>query len=156
VIAFATSPGDVAYDGDSRHSPFTTALLEHIDTPDTPIQNVMTSVTRDVYLATKERQRPWVNASLISEVYLNPTPAAAQVAAVQPETPLASTQPASASTEARSSDAASIAWDREKILFQSAEKSGAVEDYQAYLTAYPQGQFASIAQNFIARAGSHS
>ena len=33
VIAFATSPGDVAYDGDSRHSPFTTALLDHIDTP---------------------------------------------------------------------------------------------------------------------------
>jgi peptidoglycan hydrolase-like protein with peptidoglycan-binding domain len=121
------------------------ALLDHIDTPDTPIQSVMTSVTRDVYVATKERQRPWVNASLISEVYLNPTPAAAG-------SPPPASEPASAPTEVRPSDEASIAWDREKILFQSAEKSGAVEDYQAYLAAYPQGQFASIAQNYIARA----
>lgn len=156
VIAFATSPGDVAYDGDSRHSPFTTALLDHIDTPDTPIQNVMTSVTRDVYLATKERQRPWVNASLISEVYLNPTAAAAQVASAETGTDPATSEPGSALPGARPSDEASIAWDREKILFQSAEKSGAVEDYQAYLAAYPQGQFASIARNYVARAANNA
>ena len=117
----------------------------------------MTSVTRDVYLATKERQRPWVNASLISEVYLNQKAAPApQVAAVQSESGPAAAEPVPALTEAPKSDDASIAWDREKILFESAQKSGAAEDYQSYLAAYPQGQFAGIAQNFIARAANNA
>jgi uncharacterized caspase-like protein len=149
VIAFATSPGDVAYDGDDAHSPFTEALLKHIDAPATPIQNVMTRVTRDVYLATEERQRPWVNASLIGEVYLNEAPAPESAAAAVSETPVVR-PPASA--DPRPADAASLAWDREKSLFESAAKSGAIEDYRAYLSAYPDGQFAEIVQNFIARA----
>jgi uncharacterized caspase-like protein/peptidoglycan hydrolase-like protein with peptidoglycan-binding domain len=144
VIAFATSPGDVAYDGETAHSPFTEALLRHIDAADTPVQNVMTRVTRDVYLATEERQRPWVNASLIGEVYLNETRSAATAPAA-PATP-----PAVA--DAPPSGAASIAWDREKSLFESAAKSGAVDDYRAYLAAYPDGEFSAIAENFIARS----
>jgi uncharacterized caspase-like protein len=153
VIAFATSPGDVAYDGDSSHSPFTEALLKHIDTPNTPIQNVLTRVTRDVYEATKQRQRPWVNASLIGEVYLNETAAPAQQVvadaggAAAPDTPAA---PALA--EAPKPADASLAWDREKTLFEVAAKTGAVEDYRAYLAAYPEGQFAAIARNYITRS----
>ncbi|MEP5625080.1 MAG: caspase domain-containing protein, partial [Hyphomicrobiales bacterium] len=71
VIAFATSPGDVALDGDGSNSPFTAALIKHIDTPNASIQTVMTRVTGDVYDVTEKRQRPWVNASLIGEVFLN-------------------------------------------------------------------------------------
>ena len=33
LIGFATSPGDVAADGDGRNSPFTTALLKNLNTP---------------------------------------------------------------------------------------------------------------------------
>ena len=153
VIAFATSPGDVAYDGDTMHSPFTAALLNHIDTPDTPIQNVMTRVTRDVYLATKERQRPWVNASLIGEVYLNQTAAGEKASAIEAvEAVPPASVPAAVAPEERTSNDASIAWEREKILFESAQKSGVAEDYRAYLEAYPEGQFAGIANNFITRA----
>jgi uncharacterized caspase-like protein len=151
VIAFATSPGDVAYDGETAHSPFTEALLRHIDAADTPVQNVMTRVTRDVYLATEERQRPWVNASLIGEVYLNETRSAGTAAAT-PQTAAAPPATPPALADAPPSGAASIAWDREKSLFESAAKSGAVEDYRAYLAAYPDGEFSGIAENFIARA----
>jgi uncharacterized caspase-like protein len=151
VIAFATSPGDVAFDGDTSHSPFTDALLQHIDAPNTPIQNVMTRVTRDVYTVTKQRQRPWVNASLIGEVYLNETavPAAPAVAG-NADTP--SETEATGAIPAHSGVVVSVEWDREKTLFEVAAKSGTVEDYRAYLATYPQGQFAGIARNFIARA----
>jgi uncharacterized caspase-like protein len=33
MIAYATSPDQVAYDGTGRNSPFTTAVLKHIETP---------------------------------------------------------------------------------------------------------------------------
>jgi len=29
LIAYATAPGEVAFEGEGNHSPFTTALLEH-------------------------------------------------------------------------------------------------------------------------------
>jgi uncharacterized caspase-like protein/peptidoglycan hydrolase-like protein with peptidoglycan-binding domain len=158
VIAFATSPGDVAYDGDSQHSPFTEALLTHIDTPDTPIQNVMTRVTRDVYTVTAQRQRPWVNASLIGEIYLNKTaalPAAAAAAvasSAEAPAPAEKAGPAAATAQGQSDVSATIAWDREKSLFDFAQKTGAAEDYRAYLEAYPQGHFAEVSRNALARA----
>lgn len=156
VIAFATSPGDVALDGNGSNSPFTEALLRHIDAPNTSIQSVMTRVTGDVYRATEQRQRPWVNASLIGEVYLNRVEQIAQtqgetaVAALDPTQSPAGTQPvqpnAAANVEARS-----LAWDQEKTLFEVAKTTGSVEDYETYLAIFPNGFFAEVARNFIRR-----
>ena len=72
AIIFATSPDEVALDGEGEHSPFTTALLNNIELPDTDLQVVMSRVTGEVYSATKQQQRPWINASLTGEVMLNP------------------------------------------------------------------------------------
>ncbi|RMF04643.1 MAG: caspase, partial [Alphaproteobacteria bacterium] len=41
LIAFATEPGSVALDGDGRNSPFTAALLKHIETPDLTVNDIM-------------------------------------------------------------------------------------------------------------------
>ncbi|WP_106752308.1 caspase family protein [Pannonibacter carbonis] len=148
VIAFATSPGDVALDGSGSNSPFTTALLRHIDAPDTPIQNVMTRVTGDVYRETGERQRPWVNASLIGEVFLNrstgqaATASSATNASEPAPTAVSGTVPAAASQ---------IAWEREKALWDAAQAAGTVGDYSAYLAAYPNGTFAEVARNQVTR-----
>ena len=38
IIGFATSPGEVAYDGVGRNGTYTAALLQHIDTPDCSIE----------------------------------------------------------------------------------------------------------------------
>jgi uncharacterized caspase-like protein len=70
LIGFATAPGDVAADGEGRNSPFTTALLRNINTPGLEIQQLMTRVKGEVYVATKESQEPWHNSSLRNEVYL--------------------------------------------------------------------------------------
>jgi uncharacterized caspase-like protein len=72
LIGFATAPDNVAADGVGRNSPFTTALLKHMNTPGLEIQQLMTRVKQDVYVSTKETQEPWHNSSLRSEVYLVP------------------------------------------------------------------------------------
>ncbi len=65
LIAFATQPGNVALDGDGDNSPFTTALLQHIETPDLDVALMMRRVRQDVMAATNDRQVPWNNSSLI-------------------------------------------------------------------------------------------
>ena len=71
AIAFATSPGAVAYDGKGDHSPFTNALLKHIDEPNTDITEIMSRVTGEVVRSTNHKQRPWLNTSLTGSVILN-------------------------------------------------------------------------------------
>ncbi|WP_422378586.1 NADase-type glycan-binding domain-containing protein [Roseibium sp.] len=69
MIAFATSPGDVALDGSGQNSPFTEALARYIDTPDLEVRHLMGRVRESVYTTTGERQLPWLNEALIGEFY---------------------------------------------------------------------------------------
>lgn len=69
MIAFATSPGDVALDGSGQNSPFTEALARLIDTPDLEVRHLMGRVRENVYTTTGERQLPWLNEALIGEFY---------------------------------------------------------------------------------------
>jgi tetratricopeptide (TPR) repeat protein len=70
LIAFATAPGDVAEDGEGQNSPFTTALLAHMNTPGLELELMMKRVKRDVFASTKKRQQPWVNSALRDDVFL--------------------------------------------------------------------------------------
>ncbi len=72
MIVFATSPNSTALDGKGRNSPFTKALLKHINTPSLDLGLVMRRVTADVERETLGQQSPWVNASLSVEVILSP------------------------------------------------------------------------------------
>ena len=69
MIAFATSPGDVALDGSGNNSPFTEALAQLIGTPDLEVRHLMGKVRESVYRSTGERQLPWLNEALIGEFY---------------------------------------------------------------------------------------
>ena len=69
MIAFATSPGDVALDGSGNNSPFTEALARLIATPDLEVRHLMGKVRESVYTSTGERQLPWLNEALIGEFY---------------------------------------------------------------------------------------
>ncbi|MER8504589.1 caspase domain-containing protein [Mesorhizobium sp. M0045] len=71
LVAFSTSPNQVAYDGSSEHSPFTSALLAHIGASNVSITDAMNMVTADVFKATAGKQRPWINVSLTTEVVLH-------------------------------------------------------------------------------------
>lgn len=66
LFEFATAPDQVALDGPEggRNSPFTQALLNHINTPGQDIAAVMSAVRRDVRNATGGDQVPWGHSSL--------------------------------------------------------------------------------------------
>lgn len=144
MIAFATDPGKTALDGvGGQNSPFTTALLKHMETPGVSISTVMDRVREDVWRSTGEKQRPWVNTSIIGEFYLNPAqPVAAKVAAAEGATVAAAAMPVAVANPQS----------LEIRLWESAERSGSPEDYKAYLDAHPNGYFAQIAKNRIARS----
>jgi len=79
-IAFATDPNRVAADGSGDNSPFTEALLKHIDTPGSSIQDMMIRVRREVSTATNGVQTPWDSSSLMEPFAFVPAAATAQVA----------------------------------------------------------------------------
>ncbi len=72
LIAFATEPGSVAADGEGRNSPFTRALLAHMDTPGLSVSDMMIEVRNEVLRETKKRQMPWDNSSLTGRFFFNP------------------------------------------------------------------------------------
>lgn len=71
MITFATEPGNVALDGAGENSPFTTALLKHIETPGLDIANLLRRVRLDVIESTKNTQVPWNHSSLTSGFVFN-------------------------------------------------------------------------------------
>jgi uncharacterized caspase-like protein len=128
LIAFASDPNSTAFDGaPGRHSPFTKALIDHLQDPGVPIDTVMQRVRSEVWQATSKQQLPWVNTSIIGEFDLNPVK-----------------QPVAASAAPASNPST------EELLWQSAERSNLAADYQAYLDAFPNGLFAAMAHNRIA------
>ena len=70
LIAYATAPDDVAADGTGEHSPYTAALLEHLETPGLSVGDLFTQVTQSVLASTGGKQRPWTHASLSKVVRL--------------------------------------------------------------------------------------
>jgi uncharacterized caspase-like protein len=70
LIAYATSPGQTALDGQGTDSPFTASLLHFLPTPGLEIRQVLTRVRAEVASATGNRQIPWDNSSLMGDVVL--------------------------------------------------------------------------------------
>jgi uncharacterized caspase-like protein len=75
IIAYATTPGHIAYDGAGRNSPFATALIKHIKEPGLEIELMFKSVASDVYEETKGfpkgPQHPEYSSSLVTKYILN-------------------------------------------------------------------------------------
>ncbi|TGV77689.1 peptidase C14 caspase catalytic subunit p20, partial [Mesorhizobium sp. M00.F.Ca.ET.149.01.1.1] len=70
LIAFATEPGAVAFDGSGDLSPFSSAFSHRALAPNQEIRSVMSAVRRDVVKATNGKQVPWENSSLLDDVVL--------------------------------------------------------------------------------------
>ena len=69
LIAYATAPGEVAYDGVGANSPFSTALAEWIDEPGLEIGLMLRRVRQDVVEATEGSQVPWVEEAILGDFY---------------------------------------------------------------------------------------
>jgi hypothetical protein len=128
LIAFATEPDKVALDGEGEHSPFTQALLEHIETPGIEVRQMLSRVRATVIDNTDGEQLPLDTSALVEDFYFtSPTP---------PEpvpTESAALAPGGASTE--------------HLFWQSIQTSTDPNDFRSYLESYPDGSFAPLARN---------
>ncbi|CDX25416.1 conserved exported hypothetical protein [Mesorhizobium sp. ORS 3324] len=137
LIAFATDPGSVSYDGNGANSPYTMSLARHLSEPGVEIQSALTRVRGEVAAETNGRQRPWHNASLGREVFIGPQSPPPDAAA--PQLPATETP-----TEPPSSDARG--WEIEQRVWDEASKRNTLAHYEAYLQQFPKGAFADLAR----------
>jgi uncharacterized caspase-like protein len=70
LIAYATSPGKTALDGQGRNSPFTGQLLRELGSPGRDIEVALKAVRAGVQQTTQGQQIPWVASSMTGDFYL--------------------------------------------------------------------------------------
>jgi hypothetical protein len=84
LIAFSAKDGTVAQDGDGRNSPFTSALLHHVEQSGLEVTFLFRVVRDEVMEATGGAQQPYVYGSLSKEsIYLKP-PTSDQILSTMP------------------------------------------------------------------------
>ncbi len=89
MIAFAAKAGSTASDGDSKNSPFATALVNHLTKPGLDLRKAFGFVRDDVLKATNNAQEPFVYGSLGgNDVTLVPAAPAAVAAPVDQDAPM--------------------------------------------------------------------
>jgi hypothetical protein len=71
IIAYATSPGQVAGDGVGRNGAYTAALLKHIDTPDVSLESMFKRVRNTLSATTNGKQISWEHTSLAGDFFFN-------------------------------------------------------------------------------------
>jgi hypothetical protein len=72
LIAFATSPGAVASDGNGKHGLYTKYLLEGIRRPGTKLEDIFKTVRASVRRESEGKQIPWEATSLEGDFYFLP------------------------------------------------------------------------------------
>ncbi len=125
LVAFAAKAGSTAADGNSVHSPFTAALLQHIATPGLDLRIAFGRVRDEVLKNTGNRQEPFVYGSL----------GGGNVA-------LVSAGQSGERIEARPD----ILGAQTARDYEAAAKIGTKEAWEAFLTRYPTGFYADLAR----------
>ena len=141
LVAYATSPGKVAADGEGRNGLYTQELLKLIQTPGLPIEAVFKRVRANVAKATGDNQIPWEASSLTGDFYFG-------ARAIGSESPATPPGQATSLPGLQRPDSAAV----ELAYWESIKDSKDAADFSAYLGKYPSGQFAALAQNRIAAA----
>lgn len=139
LIAYATAPGAVASDGDGPHSPYTAALLEHLQEPGLEVSMLFRRVRAAVRQSTQGLQIPWVSSSLESEFYFRP--------ADRPAVQLAALGSSPIDTLGMLPPSVVV----ELAYWQSVKTSDDPSEIKAFLDRYPDGEFATLARQRLAR-----
>ncbi|MBV8700832.1 MAG: caspase family protein [Bradyrhizobium sp.] len=69
LISFSTQPGNVAFDGGGRNSPFTAALLRQLAAPREDLSSLLINVRNDVMSSTQNQQVPWEHSALRAKFF---------------------------------------------------------------------------------------
>ena len=143
-IAYATSPGSTAADGQGRNGMYTTHLLRSLEENDSDIDKVFGRVRAWVVQDTDGGQVPWTTTSLIDSFYFDPKQAL--VAIQQPVRPPPPRPEAVAPS--RPFNAA-----EEREFWARIEKSQNAQDYRDYLDRFSSGPNAAFARFRLLRYG---
>jgi hypothetical protein len=128
LLAYATSPGNVASDGEGLNGLYTEHLVRELGKRGTRIEDALKRVRLNVRLASQGAQVPWETTSLESDVFI-----------------FDGGQTKLSETEIEKQLEADVTeWTRIK-------SSKNIDDWIAYLRNYPNGRFAEIAQMRLTR-----
>ena len=129
LVAYSTSPGAVALDGEGDNSPYTEALAEAMQTPGLPVEQVFKKVRVAVNKATSNQQTPWESSSLVGSFFFKEK---------EPEPP----------PSAGTAGPAVPNYDRaiELAFWNAIKDSDDTAAFEAYLAEYPAGKFVKLAQ----------
>jgi len=123
LLAYATSPGNVASDGDGQNGLYTENLVRELSQHGTRIEDALKRVRLNVRLASHGEQIPWETTSLEGDVFIFDE-GQRKLTEAELETQV---------------EADVVEWTRIK-------SSKKVDDWVAYLRNFPNGRFAEIAQ----------
>lgn len=70
LISFSTQPGNIAFDGLGKNSPYTSALLEHIHSQN-DLSTLLINVRNTVMAKTANKQVPWEHSALRAQFYFS-------------------------------------------------------------------------------------
>ena len=128
LLAYATSPGNVASDGEGQNGLYTENLVRELGKRDTRIEDALKRVRLNVRLASRGEQIPWETTSLEGDVFI-----------------FNEGQKKLSETELEHLVEADITeWTRIR-------SSNNVDDWVSYLRTFPNGRFAEIAQMRLTR-----
>ncbi|MBR0705105.1 caspase family protein [Bradyrhizobium liaoningense] len=122
MIAFAAKAGSTASDGDSRNSPFASALVERLPTPGLDLRKAFGFVRDDVLKTTGYKQEPYVYGSLGGD-----------------DVPLVTAKPIAAGPQANPDS--ELRRDYELAL-----QLGTRDGWTAFLNRFPSGFYADLAK----------
>lgn len=128
LVAYAAKENTVADDGDGEHSPYAAALIRHIATPGLDVRLLFGRVRDDVLRTTGGRQEPFTYGSLPGKELML---AKGDANSTKPGLSPGNAQPTI---------------DREALFWSSVKDSNDPKLFEAYLKAYPSGQFALLAK----------
>jgi len=134
LVLYATSPGDVASDGEGRNGVFTKHLITSINQATLTVEQVFKQTAKKVYQATGGKQTPWQSGVIIDEFYFT-------INAPQAKTVTIDT------TETNSNQAEIVFW-------ESIKNESTPEFFKSYLQEYPSGVYATLAKLKIQRGSS--
>ena len=150
LVAYAAKEGTVAADGEGRNSPYTAALLAHLEEPGLRVDLMFRKVRDAVLASTGGRQEPFVYSSLSGkDTYLAALPEPEEPKPVvkhNPEDP--KPEPVTPGGDKRLTAEELAA---ERVFWESVKDSEHAADFEAYLQQFPGGTYDALAQNKLKR-----
>jgi len=125
IVAFSTAPGTIAYDGEGRNSPYVAELSKHMLTPGLKIEDVFKRVRVGVKQRTSRKptpQIPWENSAMTGDFYFV------------------------ISGEEQTSQTSYSKINADKKMWELIEFSKDPTEFESFLRAFPNSQFAPIAR----------